>query len=615
MKSVQMLGRRSGGFISRSGIQLTLAVLFLCLITSVFLYFLKSSHEANLGQGNPAILNPAAINPGHPAGPRNVAGPPTGPRDLVVFIAKDKPRLYRLVGREPVPHGTAQFYNPISLVADPGRKCFYVLDLPKLVSGNRKIWRIAADGTAAIAFQAPDTLRGGPFSRPTSLGLGRDGRVLVSDAGTGLWALETNGHLQRLFDGSKKPLMKITAAAAAPTGGLVVGTSYMHEIGGGQMLETGDQRFRGKGWSASPSHANMPFNRFDPYEAGNSTGRQVRIRVWKNQGGVYQVDVSAQPPTVTGIIPNIKPGGAEHETFWRDLSQLLLDSKGRLVLVDSGSRKTFTDETSDTTHFRSSTSIINGGIFVRHADGRLEDLTFKTPDRGSGPLHRPAGIAQWSADTYIVADPELHIPGINGTGGLLLLNLDGTREARWPFGYRLKPRGVAILRDAGPPAQAAPVRRLTLQDLAGNRTAGAIARIDNVSWEKQTGGYPAGHPLYGLGKSWTPEPRPRAAAHLRSLFEGARWTIAADGALLFCAKGVNPGEQGNPLVMRGQVTANAHLTNALARYKIKNLFDTQVGSLEAVLSSAAPGSITAKVTITVFKKDERLKADFTQPLR
>ena len=37
--------------------------------------------------------------------------PPTEARDLVVFIAKEQPRLYRLIGRKGVPYGTARFYN------------------------------------------------------------------------------------------------------------------------------------------------------------------------------------------------------------------------------------------------------------------------------------------------------------------------------------------------------------------------------------------------------------------------------------------------------------------------------------------------------------------------
>ena len=71
--------------------------------------------------------------------------------------------------------------------------------------------------------------------------------------------------------------------------------------------------------------------------------------------------------------------------------------------------------------------------------------------------------------------------GINGTGGLLLLKLDGSREAPRPFGYRLKPAGVAILRGAGTPAEARPALAVRIADMAGIDTAGPIARIESVS--------------------------------------------------------------------------------------------------------------------------------------
>ena len=67
--------------------------------------------------------------------------------------------------------------------------------------------------------------------------------------------------------------------------------------------------------------------------------------------------------------------------------------------------------------------------------------------------------------------------------------------------------------------------------------------------------------------------------------------------------------------MHGKVVANQQLSNVSASYKTKNMFDTQLGSLEARLQSTAPGSVTANVTITVFTKDERLKAAFTQVLK
>ena len=568
------------------------------------------------------FVPPMAARAGNPS--TTVLDAPTDPRDLVVFIAKYKQNLYRLVGNEPVAYGTAQFYNPVSIVADPRKNGFYVLDRPKLITENIKIWCIAANGTPNIVYQAPSTTQGGPFGKPTSLGLDQAGRVLIADAATGLWRLERSGQLQRLFDGKDKPLYKITAAIGTLARGLVIGTSYMYEITGGQMLNLPHQRGRMETWSASPSHVNEALTAFYPVNPGligfdhtgvdNSTGRQVPIRIWKNQGGVYLLDLSTDTPEIAGIIPNCLPGHPEYETFWRTLSQMFLDTADRLVLVDSGSKKTFEEKSYGTSYSRKSESVINGGIFILHPDGRLEEITYKTPDHSSGPLRRPAGAAQWSTNTYIVADPELYVPGINGTGGLLLLNTDGTRQPRWPFGYRIQPCGVAVLRAAGTPVHAVPTRTLSLSDLVGIHTAGPITRIENISWEKQTGGYPPGHALYGFGQSWQPQSPSQAAAHLRSLFTGARWDIAADGSFHFSARGHSLHQQGTPLVMQGTVTADRQLTNALADYKGKNLFDTQLGSLEARLQSTAPGTVTANVAVTVFTKNERLKATFVQTL-
>lgn len=77
------------------------------------------------------------------------------------------------------------------------------------------------------------------------------------------------------------------------------------------------------------------------------------------------------------------------------------------------------------------------------------------------------------------------VEGINGTGGLLLLKLDGLREARWPFGYRLKPVGVVILRAAGAPAAAQPALPVSIADIVGTSTAGPLTRIDSLSSESK----------------------------------------------------------------------------------------------------------------------------------
>ncbi len=550
--------------------------------------------------------------------------PPTDERDLVVFIANYKTNLYRLVGKSPIPFGNASFYNPVSLIADPEAKCFYVLDRPKLKTENTKIWRISADGTASIAFQGPSASQGGPFSDPRSLGLDHGGQILVADSVTGLWRLDKKGFLQCLFDGKDKPLYKITAAAGTPTSRMIIGTSYMYEITGGQMLNMPHERFRLETWSPSPSHSNEALDFFvpvkpfesdtDPTGVGNSTGRQVPIRIWKNQGGVFSFDMAGHTPKVTGMILNREPGGAEHDTFWRTLSQILVDASGRILCVDSGSKKTFRSKSYNTSHDYVSESVINGGVFVLHPDNALEELTYKTPDHNSGPMRRPTGADQWSTDTYIIADPELYIQGIKGTGGLLLLNIDGSRQAKWPFGERLRPNGVAVLRAAGPKAQVQATRSLTLRELIGLHRAGSIARIDKVSLEKHSGGSSSGV-FTGLGKSWQEQPAAQAEAYLRSIFEGASWSIRDDGALQFSARGMDPQMEGNPFVMQGKVTINDQFSNAAARYKGKNIYDTQMGSLDANIHGTASGTVTAEINVTVFTKDERLKATFVQTFK
>ncbi len=506
--------------------------------------------------------------------------PPTGPRDLVVLVAREKPDLYRLVGQEPVPYGTARFHNPKAIVADAQRGCFYVIDEPRLLTEKVKLWRIAGDGSARVVLQADTAKGGGPFGLDVGLGLDGQGRPLIADRDSGLWRLNTGGQLQQLLQSKDKPLIRMTAATGSGDGWLVA-TSHLHET------------------------------------SQNSAGM---ILVHKNQGGLFQINSEANPLAATCLIENRRPGSEEYDTYWRRPTHLFIDAAGRIVLVDAGSTRTSKEPIYTGARRRSqyslqrvTTSIIGGGVFVRHPDGRFEDLTFKTPDESSGPMRRPTGASQWSDDTYIVADPEMHVEGINGTGGLLLLKLDGSREARWPFGYHIQPVGVAILRGAGTPAQAAPVRPIRIEDLAGVHTAGRIARIESVSWECKPAN--TNDPVIGIGMGWDAQPRDKAEAKLREVFEGARWSIAADGAIGVCANGVDPQAEGTPLVMNGKVTATGQLLTALAHYRGKSMFDTQVGSVDARLRGGAePGTIEMDVTINVFTKTERLKGAFTQTM-
>lgn len=506
--------------------------------------------------------------------------PPTGPRDLVAFIAREKPDLYRLVGQEPIPYGTARFHNPKAIVADAQRGCLYVIDEPRLLTEKVKLWRIAGDGSAQVVLQADTAKGGGPFGLDVGLGLDDQGRPLIADRDSGLWRLHANGQVQQLLQGKDKPLIRMTAVTGAGNGWLIA-TSYLHET------------------------------------SQNAAGM---ILIHSSRGGLFQIDPARHPPAATCLVENHRPGGEEHDTYWRRPSHLFIDAAGRIVLVDAGSSRTQKEEVyiggrPRTTYRpqRVTTSRINGGVFIRHPDGRFEDLTFKTPDESSGPMRRPTGAAQWSDDTYIVADPEMYVEGINGAGGLLLLKLDGSREAKWPFGYRIQPVGVAILRGAGTPAQAAPIRSIRIEDLVGVHTAGKIARIESVSWECKPAN--TNDPVIGIGMGWDAQPPDKAEAKLRAVFEGARWAIAADGTLGFCAHGVDPQAEGTPLVMNGKVTATGQVLTALAHYGGKSMFDTQVGAVDARLRSGAePGVIEVDVTINVFTKTERLKGTFTQAM-
>ncbi|MFP7756446.1 hypothetical protein ACLG6S_17650 [Thermodesulfobacteriota bacterium B35] len=551
--------------------------------------------------------------------------PPTDSRDLIVFIAKWKSNLYRLVGSRPVPYGTARFYNPISIVSDPVQQCFYVLDRPKLVSETTKIWRVESDGSARVIFEGHSTTNGGPFSKPLSLGLDGRAGVLIADAVTGLWRLNANGRLVRLFDGKRKPLYRITAAVGGKRGGLIIGTSYMHEVTGGQMLNLPHGRFRLKTWSPSPSISNKALEIFTPVYpvakggfghtgVGNSSGRQVPIRVWKNQGGLFLLDASGSQPKIAGVVVNRRPGGPEHETYWRTLRQVFIDAAGRLVLVDSGSIKRRTENVyigggKNSSNKRVTRSVISGGILVLHTNGSLENLMFKTPQGNSGPMRHPHGVAQWSQNTYIVADPEMYVKGVNGSGGLLLLNLDGSRQAKWTFGHRLKPIGVAILRGAGTPAEMTPVRHLRINELAGVHTAGRITRIESVSWQRK--GANSG-PLAAIGMNWQSQPTDQAIARLRSVFEGARWAIGRNGSLHFSAAGINPQQQDTPLVMDGTIMIQEQVGNISASYRSSSMYETQVGSLDGRLRSNKPRQVLIEITVNMFTKVERLKATFEQ---
>jgi hypothetical protein len=553
---------------------------------------------------------------GWAGGQQNVAvtplAAPTDPRDLVVFIANFNPSLHRIVGNREIPFGTVKFEGPASIVADSNARCFYVLDKPKNLADKIRIWRINPEGNGNIVFESYYAAgKGGPFNDPVSLGLDRQGRVLIADASTGLWRLE-NGHPQRLFDGKNKPLRLITAVTEHPSQGLLIGTSYQYIITGGQMLDLPHERY------LTELGGNPPL--FDVSGADNSTGRQVPIRIWQNQGGLFLANISTPQTRVSGLLVNQAQGGQEYETYWRTLMQVMVDSGGRIALVDCGTQKVSFEsvyigpgKNRQSDNPRITRSNILGGVFIIHPNGKLENLTFKTPEKNSGPMRHPTGIAQWSTDTYIVSDSDLYAEGINGTGGLLLLGLDGRREARWAFGYRLKPTGVAILRGAGPPATVVQSRPIRLNELAGTHIAGPITRIDKVSLERKPPADPRDL-LAGI-RPWAAQSPEESAKALRSLFEGARWDIDVQGSLVIAARGANPSQQGTPLVVRGKIVSQGDIATVTTSYFHPG--DVQIGSVDAEIQMLQPGVLMLRLNITMYTNNERLKATFeqTMPLR
>lgn len=361
---------------------------------------------------------------------------PPGANDVIVFTAEFRPELYRIEGDQTRPWSEAKFYSPKALVASHKEACFYVLDEPRLNTDAVKLWRIGADGAARVVYEAPFTTNGGPFGDPVSLGLDADGRLLVADSVTGLWRLGVNGSLQQLTN-NVKPLYRITAVADTPDG-LLLGSSYQYEITGGGIPELPGERV-GTWSTMHPQSQGGAGDR--PPEivswVGDSTGRQVPIRIWHNQGGLFRTRLEDPNAALVGMLVNREPGGQEFDTLWRTVTQLLVDSGGRIVLVDNGSKRRISGRD----------SVINGGIHLVHPDGTYENLMYKTPTQTSTPLRRPRGAAQWDEQTYLVADPEMYVEQqMEGPGGLCLLRLDGSRDPRWKTGWQIKPNAVAILR-------------------------------------------------------------------------------------------------------------------------------------------------------------------------
>jgi hypothetical protein len=330
------------------------------------------------------------------AGQAGQAGGPPGERDMIVFIAHWKPTLYQMLGNAPQPLGEARFQNAQSLAVDPATKRIYVLDARTYLKDGFYVWRINPDGTGQVLFKGMYTTNGGPFGHPASIHCDGAGGVLLADPLTGLWRIGPDGRANQLL-GKEKPFKQLNAAVPAPGGGYLLACGHQSEITG-----------------------------------------QLLIFRWSVQGGLFWIDGTFAPASARMVLENRHPGQPEEQTLWRKVAQIFPDAAGRLWLVDAGQQE-------DKKRVKRE---INGGVFMATPDGRFEDLTYKTPDGLPGPMRFPTGIAQWDGDTCLIADWGLYLPNTNrGAGGLMLLKPDGRREAKWHFGWQLKPMGVGILRN------------------------------------------------------------------------------------------------------------------------------------------------------------------------
>ena len=66
--------------------------------------------------------------------------------------------------------------------------------------------------------------------------------------------------------------------------------------------------------------------------------------------------------------------------------------------------------------------------------------------------------------------------------------------------------------------------------------------------------------------------------------------------------------------MQGKVTQLEGMLSASASYKSQRMFDIQLGSLDARLTSQGPGTVSIDMKATIFTKTEQLKGSFEQKL-
>jgi len=257
----------------------------------------------------------------------------------------------------------------------------------------------------------------------------------------------------------------------------------------------------------------------------------------ETQGALVHLDGSRVPAAAQPLITNREPGQPKHDTFWRAPTQLLVDGAGRLLLVDAG------DEASD----------ILGGILCRHPDGRLQDLTFATPDGRARPMRHPTGIAPWTRDAWLVADPRMYV-GPGGTGGLFVLGADGSRTRWWRFGPRCRPFGVAVLRGVAPPPPPPP---RPFASYVGAHTGGQPRVIGAQGLKIESTGMTVAGQYIVTGNKETPLTPAAAAAQVARHVTGASWIIGPSGSLVFAAAGADPAMEG-PLVCRGTADLYHH---------------------------------------------------------